>query len=207
MRIALVFTLVALAIALAAPTAEGQQSERLEFKGIPLESTQAQFVERFPLVQCGKQKDLRIADISCVGVREIACNSAQTPSVRSCLDQRAKDYSYGGVEVDAVLAHFYSDALVSLSVRFKSSAFDQVLQAIATRYGKPDNLKTERLETRAGATYENIVASWKKKGSTLEARKYSGDINTAQASYRLDSSIHEFMRREKQSARKGAGDL
>ena len=131
---------------------------------------------------------------------EHACRVAP-PTFSNCGEQLAKDYSYEGAEVNEVSGHFYSDVLSSMFVTFKPDDFDRVMRALVDRYGKPDDLRTATLKDRAGATYENAIATWRKGDATLTVRKYANNINKADAVYISDSTIAEHKRREKEGGR------
>ena len=197
----------AFALALTLPLAAlAQQPERFEFKGIALGTAQAQFVERFPLIRCQKSGDTLLADTLCRATREEACSFAP-PTLNSCGEQLAKDYSFGGVEVHMISAAFYDDALTSISLRFDSSAFQTLLGALEAGYGKPTKVEKEALQTRAGAVYENTTATWRRGDSFLMATRYTSNIDTSSVRIALYSAITEFARRRKEGAKKGAKDL
>jgi len=178
-----------------------QQPEQIEFKGIPFGITPAQFVERFPLVRCEKAKDIP-GDTTCTGLREYACRLAPA-TLRNCNERLARDYySYGGAEFKSISANFYSDSLISISLLFNARDFDSVLHALIARYGKPDELKTER----AGATYENVFAQWRR-GSILYAEKYSGNLETSGVVFGSESGRIEFECRKAERIKKGAKGL
>ena len=180
------------------PLAAIAQPGNFEFNGISLGITQAQFVERFPLVDCRKQEKTRLADISCGGVREIVCRSVPR-AVSNCGEQLVKDYTYEGVDVLAINVHFYSDVLSRLSVYFKPDDFDRVVRALSARYGKPSHSATTPFRTPAGAIHENAAVGWSGSGgSMLLVRKYAGvNLMQAQALYDSESARAEFKRRGK----------
>lgn len=184
-----------------------QGTERLDFKGIPFSVSQKQFEQLFPMAAwCRVPKDRRTADVTCGAVREnIKCDVRGAP--KNCAEERDKAYTYAGARMHAFMANFYNDALASMHVSFYSSDFDSILAALISRYGKPDEIKSEPLQTRVGAVYENTIASWRKSDSTLLIRKYAGSISTGAAAYVLDGSTAEFEKRRGEAAKKGAKDL
>lgn len=184
-----------------------QGTERFDFKGIPFGVSQKQFEQQFPMAAwCKVPKDRRTADVTCGAVREnIKCNVPGAP--KNCAEDVDKAYTYAGARMRAFMANFYSDALASMHVSFYSSDFDSILSALIARYGKPDETRSETLQTKVGAVYENTIVFWRKADSTLRVRKYAGNISTGAATYALDGSTAEFEKRSGEAAKKGARDL
>jgi hypothetical protein len=185
----------------AAPADEDKRgTERFDFKGIPFGASQKEFQQLFPMAGwCGPSRDKRMADVTCGAARDnIKCDVRGAP--KTCAEDRDKAYIYAGVRMRSFNAFFYSDALSSMHVTFSSTDFDSVLDAVTTRYGKPNHIKSE--PPTAAVPYENAVASWRKGDSVLELRKYAGGVEVGSAMYVLDSSRAEFERRRTEASKK-----
>jgi hypothetical protein len=198
--------ILGLNVAIFASSVCAQGIERFEVKGIAFGISQKEFETKFPLAWCHAPKQRAMADVMCGGVREnIKCDVRGAP--KTCAEERDKLYTFGGVPMNSIMANFYNDALASVRISFSAKDFDSVYAALTTRYGKPDELKTESIQNRAGAVFENTIASWRKGDSNLWVRRYSGNLDTSAADYTLDSSIAEFKKRQGDTAKKGASDL
>jgi hypothetical protein len=116
-------------------------------------------------------------------------------------------YRFGGLLTNSFYAFFYADALSMVSIRVQSGGFDTVTAALIEKYGKPNAVKTEALQTKIGATYQNITMTWRRSDSSIIATKFSGDINTSLIIYKLNSADNEIKKRSEEERKKNASDL
>jgi len=71
----------------------------------------------------------------------------------------------------------------------------------------PDSLEKPRVQNRAGAEFENVVAIWKRGEVSLRLEKYGRDLNTSSVSYVTDWGTEELKKRRGQEGKKAAGDI
>jgi hypothetical protein len=105
-----------------------------------------------------------------------------------------------------LVLYYYAGKLETIGITFDEKHFSQVGAALEEKYGQ-GNLKSETLQNRMGATFENRILSWRKGEATLEAKRYSGKIDTSSVIYRSDFALQEFARRSKSSVKDSSKDL
>jgi hypothetical protein len=161
------------------------QSTGLEFKGIALGSAMATIEDtgRFSCRDPGSP----IADRIC----SLKYNERET---------------IAGVPVRLLLLYYYSGKLETISIAIDEKYFSQVLAALSEKHG-PGSVKSETLQNRMGATFENRIVSWRRGEATLDVKRYSGKIDTSSVMYRSDFALQEFARRRKGSVKNNSKDL
>lgn len=161
------------------------QDSPLEFKGIALGS-----------------------DISTVeSSGRFSCRDSQSPLAdRMCYLKLREKETIAGAPVRVLLLHYYSGKLERITVAFDEKHFSQVTAALMEKYGQ-GQLKTEEVQNRMGATFENKTYSWRRGAATLQARRYSSKLDTSTVMYGTDYALKEFTRRKATSVKEGAKDL
>jgi hypothetical protein len=161
------------------------QSETFEFKGIALGSDIAT-IEANPRFSC-RNPSSPIADLVC--------------SLRY-----GENETIAGVPISALLLYYYNGKLQTISISLDSKQFPQVSEALKEKYGE-GNVKTDAVQNRMGATFENKILSWRKPGATLEAKRFTSKIDRSSVIYRTDFAIEEFQRRHGSTTKEQAKDL
>jgi hypothetical protein len=157
----------------------------LEFKGIALGS-EISTVENTGRFHCRDPKS-PIADQLC----SLKYNERET---------------IAGVPVKVLLLYYYSGKLETISVAFDEKHFSQVSAALSEKYGQ-GNIQTEAVQNRMGATFENRTLSWRRGATSLQAKRYSGQLDQSVVMYRSDYALEEFLRRRKSSVKDSTKDL
>jgi len=99
-----------------------------------------------------------------------------------------------GVPITLIL-YYYSGTLEMISVTFASKHFSEVVGALTEKYGEA-TVKTEAVNYRIGAAFENRTHSWHRGNARLEAKLYAGYFfDQSSVMYRTDFAIQEFARR------------
>ena len=164
--------------------AAGKNTE-LDFKGIALGSA--------------------IATIEDTG--RFSCRDPGNPIAdRICSLKFNEKETIAGAPIRVLALYYYSGKLESISIAFDEKHFSQVAAALAEKYGQ-GNMKSETLQNRMGATFENRILSWRRGEATLEAKRYSGKIDTSSVMYGSDFALQEFTRRRKTSVKDSTKDL
>lgn len=102
---------------------------------------------------------------------------------------------------------FIVDRKVSIiRVGFSPEDFDQVLDAMTEKYGKP-TVKDSELTTRLGAVYKNRTASWSTSDARLELSKYQGKVTDGALSIYDKDAFERATQRRSEQAEGNANDL
>lgn len=197
----LVFALACLSLNAAAESPHAS----FDFKGLALSSTEQELLAKFPDFRCRDPKDerqRRMADRICSASPGLTCQ----PNTW-CENDPEKPWNYGGLRSKNVIAMFYSGALYGISVAIHPDQFQQLVEALRVKYGPEAELKTELLQTRMGATFQNQQFIWQSKDATITAAKYTSSINEGAIRYNLKSSVQEYAKRAIQNRNKAADQL
>jgi hypothetical protein len=94
-----------------------------------------------------------------------ACSpDAKRPGVFDCTDFGG---SIAGVNLGFMMREYYQGRLYSLFATGPEYAFGTLLQAFSTKYGSP-TMGSKTWQNKAGATFDNTIATWKFRNGTLE---------------------------------------
>jgi hypothetical protein len=160
-------------------------STELEFKGIALGSA--------------------IATIEDTG--RFSCRDPGSPIAdRICSLKFNERETIAGVPIRVLALYYYSGKLETISIAFDEKYFSQVAPALSEKYGQ-GTVRSETLQNRMGATFENRILSWRRGQATLEVKRYSGKFDTSAVMYRSDFALQEFARRRKTSVKDTSKDL
>lgn len=161
------------------------QSEPFEFKGIALGS------------------DIAAIESS----SRFSCRDPNSPIAdRTCSLRYGEKETIAGAPVNTLLLHFYGGKLHAISISFEAKNFSQVADALKEKYGEAV-FKTEEIQNRMGATFENRIYTWRRPEAILEAKRFSSKIDTSSAFFRTDFALQEFTRRRGSSVKEKAKDL
>jgi hypothetical protein len=136
-----------------------------------------------------------------------SCRDPQSPIAdRVCSLKFGERETIAGASVQVLLLYYYSGTLETISITFDAKHFSGVADALAEKYGA-GSVKTEALQNRMGATFENKVYSWRRNNATLEVKRYSSKLDTSSVMCRTDFALQEFARRRGTTAKEKAKDL
>jgi hypothetical protein len=117
-----------------------------------------------------------------------------------------KQETIAGIAVDGMLLSFYGGKLHSISIYFNADNFEHVVDALSQKYGDGD-VKTEVVQNRMGATFENHIYSWRRSDETLVATRFTSKLDRSSVVFRTDFSVEEFTRRRNSSINQDSKDL
>lgn len=136
-----------------------------------------------------------------------SCRDPRSPIAdRICSLKFNERETIAGVPVRVLALYYYSGKLETISIAFDEKYFSQVAPALSEKYGQ-GTVRSETLQNRMGATFENRILSWRRGQATLEAKRYSGKLDTSSVMYRSDFALQEFARRRKTSVKDTSKDL
>jgi hypothetical protein len=125
--------------------------EPLTFKGFQLGATRAEFLAPFSALASSCKDD------NCHGfpAKDCATASPESPRHKQC-----EPFTYAGIYPETMSATFRDDRLVSVLLVYASEKFEQMKAAMLERFGPPQDTKTEMLQNRMGASFENQSLTW-----------------------------------------------
>lgn len=89
---------------------------------------------------------------------------------------------------------FYADgALTSLSLYFEEKHFDQAVAALGGKYGNP-SLRRETVRNRKDESFENRTYTWKSAADSLQAQRYTSQLNLSSLRFTADALIRQVER-------------
>jgi len=136
-----------------------------------------------------------------------SCHDEASPIAdRTCNLKLDEKETIAGEPVRVLLLYYYFSKLETISIIFDEKHFSVVVAALSDKYGQ-GNLKLETLTNRMGAKFENRILTWRRSEATLEAKRYSGKVDTSSVIYRSDYALQEFARRRKTSIKDSSKDL
>jgi len=201
---------VVLAMLALAPTSALSQ-ERIEFKGVPLGSTRAEFVQKNPMFNCratSKSCSLNGLDASqhCkLRMYESGARDSNFP-MDECLSSVKTSATYGN-QPAYLFATFREDVLSGGSALIEPSSFDSIADAIVVRYGQPVTAKNETVQNRAGAKFENRQMEWSVGGDGIFATKYGSTVTRGIIDIRDRQSIIEMKSKVEKTRKSAPADL
>jgi len=148
------------------------------------------------------------SDIASIeGTSRFSCRDPQNPIAdRICSLKFGERETIAGAPVQVLLLYYYSGKLETISISFEPKHFSEVAAALTDKYGA-GSVKTEAVQNRMGATFENKTYSWRRGNATLEAKRYSSKIDRSSVMYRTDFALQEFERRRGTTVKEKAKDL
>lgn len=98
------------------------------------------------------------------------------------------DFTVAGIKPFLLSFQFVQDAsgafqLSQVNVSFKSEEFSTLSTALETKYGKPSSVKTEVVQNKLGATFENLTERWHNPASSIELQRFSTSLEYSSLTY------------------------
>lgn len=134
--------------------------------------------------------------------RGFKCSADMRTAERKCI---LPSDTIAGVTAFAA-ADVFDGTIHAIYYDIDSYQFDVVLAALREKYGAA-TCRTEQVQTRAGASYQNQVCIWRGAKSELRLDKYSGSINDSELVLSADDLAGLQQALKTKGAKKGAGDL
>ena len=90
-----------------------------------------------------------------------------------------------GERVDELVFYFYEGKLTAMVfwIERSSASYINLLAAFNEKYGAPCAMDTEKMQTRAGAIFDNHVSRWCFSTGELELREFDRDLDTSLVEY------------------------
>jgi hypothetical protein len=193
------------------------QTPPVEFKGVSLGSSEAQWRTAFPFFRCEESSDKTLSDRACLFDRARRsdmirpnCGDGRDDKTRACWQETNSHVDafipFGGTEIQRVIAHFRADRLIYVSVSFATRDYDKLTEALTAKYGKP--LRSEQqIVSRTGTRFQNEIARWDLKSGDLETRLYDATLDVALFQMTIPDLAAEIERRSQEAAKANAKSL
>lgn len=161
------------------------QESQFEFKGIALGS-----------------------DISSIeNTSRFSCRDPRDPMAdRMCSLKFGEIETIAGAVVEELKLSYYYGKLETIYIAFDAEHFTEVVDALTEKYGT-GSVKTETMQNRMGAMFENKIYSWRRDNATLQARRYASRLDRSSVMYSTDFALQEFARRQGTTVKEKAKDL
>lgn len=160
-----------------------QAEQRLDLKGIDGGSTEAEFLARFPDSRCEEK----------------------AAGKRSCMT--ITDFSFGGATGKGAAAVFVGESLMMMVVYLDEKDFTKIIDALSAKYGAASTDKTEAIQNRMGATFDNRNVIWSREGERIMAIQRAGSIERSAITLQIESASDQASKAREEEAKKDAEDL
>jgi hypothetical protein len=135
------------------------------------------------------------------------CRSVNTPiSDRICSLRKDETDTIAGFEVHGLFYFYDQSSLTGITMSLNEKDFQPVVSALLAKYGTPAH-RSQPIKTLAGKTYENIVYRWQQAEQSIEAERYSGQIDTSSIRIFDDAAASRIKQRREQIAKHPQSDL
>jgi hypothetical protein len=189
----------------------------VEFKGVPLGSSEAQWRTAFPFFLCKESSDQVLSDRDCSFDRARRsdmirpnCGNGRDDKTQACWQETNDRFDafvpFGGTEIQRAVAHFRADRLIYVSVSFSTRDYDKLTQALTAKYGNPLHSE-QQMVNRMGAKFQNEIARWNLKDGEIETRLYDATLDVASFQMTMPGLAAEIERRSQEAAKSNAKNL
>jgi hypothetical protein len=189
----------------------------VEFKGMPLGSSEAQWRSAFPFFRCEESSDKALSDRACFFDRARRsdmirpnCGDGRDDKTRACWQETNNRFDafvpFGGTEIQHAIAHFRADRLIYVSVSFATRDYDKLTEALSEKYGKPLRFE-QQMANRTGTKFQNEIARWNLKSGDLETRLYDATLDVSLYQMTMPGLAAEIERRSEEAAKANAKSL
>jgi hypothetical protein len=135
------------------------------------------------------------------------CQAAKAPGAdRICSLRPQEQETVAGAPVNAIFWFFYRGHLTSLTVHFDAQHFNQVTQALASKYGAAE-ISRETVRNLKGASFDNQVHTWRQGSASLVARRFTSRVDKSSLRLADADRIREIDLRREQSRAAPETDL
>lgn len=166
--------------------------DSLEFKGLKIGSTAEELRTKYPELICSDPKREATRPLNEKLKKFWEHKQAEADLFcETVIDDRAPPTALSGVaghRIKTIDFHFIGNRLMYAYASLDSMAFDDLIADLTTKYGPPTRKNFEKIQTRAGATFTNIIFYWKRAGATIRVSQYARGMDTA--SYSLSADIY-----------------
>lgn len=113
----------------------------------------------------------------------------------------------GQVRVFTVIGFETGGGMDHVSLSFPSGSFYQIKVAFVERYGEPTARRSETLQNRMGAKFENEVLEWNGEKVLIELQKYSSKLTDSRAIIQTAEARRARLERFREKVKEGKKDL
>lgn len=82
----------------------------------------------------------------------------------------SNSFKIGNAPIYVLTMSFNDAKMYAVYGSVKSFAYIDLMSAFTAKYGSPSASKTEKWQSKAGATFDNVVTTWHFKGGDLELK-------------------------------------
>ncbi len=142
-----------------------------------------------------------------VGNPKYDCKTVTTPSAdRVCDLKKDEVETMAGVPVANVFYFYDQTTLTGISIGLEEKHFQAVVTALTGKYGTPALAKTQ-IKNLKGVAFENLVYTWRAKGESIVAERYSGRLDRSLIRITEDGAAQRIRARRESVAREPGKDL
>jgi hypothetical protein len=172
------------------PALAGAQAA-IDFRGVPLGATEAEFISQLPGFHCRQPFP---------GTEHLAD--------RICIPNTYEDRrSFGGAETATLFATFMADRMTGVSATFKENEFDKVRSALDEKFGVPASVERPDFQTRGGLKAKNEIITWRRGKGIVVAHRFARSIDESSVNYIDENAMAAAQSRGKEAAKKNAKSL
>lgn len=152
------------------------QSPPLEFKGVPVGSTEAELIEKYSAFDCQGEAP----DRKCTFTREAAhqwtCRAR--PDRDRCYDAMNELLEFGPTSPTVYLIEIRDGRVGRVSIVFPTKDFGALEAALREKYGKPQASKVDTAHNRMNAAFENRNATWLRRDGSIYVEERGTTIDS-----------------------------
>ncbi len=129
------------------------------------------------------------------------CRTSRAPGADTVCGLRPREKeTILGAPVSSLFLFYADGALTSLSLYFEEKHFNQAVAALSGKYGSP-GLRSETVRNRKDESFENRVYTWKTAADSLQAQRYTSQLNLSSLRFTADAMIRQVERQRAAVAR------
>jgi hypothetical protein len=115
--------------------------------------------------------------------------------------------TYAGVRPRYFTLYYWRGRLSLVRIVMNSVYFDDVVEALETKYGPPSTAQRGSVKTVAGANLENTALRWQRSTSAITALRYAGRVDESEIRYMLSDWEEASLRMRGEAKQKAANDM
>jgi len=156
---------LALALLAAAGVAQAQ-TPPLEFKGVQLGAAVADLKATMPQISCSDS----MCRLSPWDYARKQCPGTDQRHF-DCMSSFIEPLKFGPAIPTNYTVMLRDGLVMSVTIRFPSVTFSQMVLALSEKYGAPTTDRVEPAQNAAGATFDNRVATWERPDGRIKAEQ------------------------------------
>lgn len=113
----------------------------------------------------------------------------------------------GGAPVRSIDVKFIRGQVATVHVRMENVRFGSVLAGLNEKFGEPAKVENSSIQNRAGASFDQVEATWKGSSAELTLRKRAGSIDVMSMDLAGTEFAADLEAQKKDRAKASAKDL